>query len=238
MLAALEHMNLRGQLARHFAPVLDNNEDVMLNTETVVHPKLQHIGLLTGNLQRLVDWYKQVLGMRPIFVGDNPTDAPAGSPPSLLKAAFISNDEISHRLALIEVPGLTADPERSRHRRVQHFAFEFLSLDDLLGSYARLKTLGIIPAMSVDEGPQTSFYYDDPDGNSVEINACNYPDRWAALEHMQTSPEFARRPLGVFVDPDQMIAARDAGATPWELHKRAWLGEFLPATRFDPTTLL
>jgi hypothetical protein len=55
---------------------------------------------------------------------------------------------------------------------------------------------------------------------------------------MQTSPEFARRPLGVFVDPDQMIAARDAGATPWELHKRAWLGEFLPATPFDPTKLL
>ena len=210
----------------------------MLNTETIVHPKLQHIGLLTGNLRRLVEWYKQVLGMRPIYMGDNPMDAPAGSPPSLLKAAFISNDEISHRLALIEIPGLSADPERSRHQRVQHFAFEFLSLDDLLGSYARLKSLGIVPVMAVDEGPQTSFYYDDPDGNSVEINACNYGDRWAALEHMQTSPEFAHRPLGVFVDPDQMIAARDAGATPWEMHKRGWRGEFTPVTPFDPTKLL
>ena len=32
----------------------------------------------------------------------------------------------------------------------------------------------------------------DPDGNSVEINACNYPDRWAALEHMQKASHFGK----------------------------------------------
>jgi catechol 2,3-dioxygenase-like lactoylglutathione lyase family enzyme len=35
----------------------------MLNTETILRPKLQHFGLLTGNLQRLLDWYQKVLGM-------------------------------------------------------------------------------------------------------------------------------------------------------------------------------
>ena len=137
---------------------------------------------------------------------------PPAVPLPASKAAFISNDEISHRVAVIEVPGLTADPERSKHRRLQHVAFEFGTLDELLGSYARLKTLGIVPQFSVDEGPQTGFYYEDPDGNSVEINVCNYPERWAAIEHMQTSPDFNRRPLGVYVDPDKMIAAREAGA--------------------------
>ena len=197
----------------------------MLNTETIVHPKLQHIGLLTGNLPRLVDWYQKVLGMRVVHASANPTDAPADSPPSLLKAAFLSNDEISHRFAVIEVPGLTPDPERSHHQRLQHVAFEFGSLVELLGAYARLKALDIIPQFSVDEGPQTGFYYEDPDGNSIEINACNYPERWAAIEHMQTSPDFDRKPLGVFVDPDKMIVALEAGASPWELHKRAWQGE-------------
>src|ERR1700688_3982199 len=144
----------------------------------------------------------------------NPTNAPADSPLARIKAAFISNDEISHRLAVIEVPGLTADPDRSKHQRLQHIAFEFGTLDELLGSYARLKLLGIVPQFSVDEGAQTGFYYADPDGNSVEINVCNYPERWAAIEHMQTSPDFNQRPLGVFVDPDRMIAAREAGATP------------------------
>ena len=86
----------------------------MLNTETIIHPRLQHIGLLTGNLHRLLEWYKTVLGMRPIHASENPTGAPGSSGLSHLKAAFLSNDEISHRLAVIEVPGLTADPERSR----------------------------------------------------------------------------------------------------------------------------
>ena len=134
----------------------------MLNDETIIHPKLHHIGLLTGNKQRLLDWYQKVLGMRPINEVDNPTDAPAGSAPSLLKAAFISNDEFSHRMAIIEVPGLTADPERSKHRRLQHVAVEFATRDELLGSYARLKALGIVPAFSVDKGPQRGFYYEDP----------------------------------------------------------------------------
>jgi catechol 2,3-dioxygenase len=210
----------------------------MLNTETIVHPKLQHVGVLTGNLPRLLDWYHKVLGMRSVHESVNPTDAPADSLAARLKAAFVSNDEISHRFAIIQVPGLTADPDRSKHQRLQHVAFEFGTLDELLGSYARLKELGIVPQFSVDEGPQTGFYYEDPDGNSVEINVCNYPERWAALEHMQSSPDFDRRPLGVYVDPDKMIAARQTGATPWELHKRAWAGEFAPSDHFDPTKLL
>jgi catechol 2,3-dioxygenase len=210
----------------------------MLNTETIIHPKLQHIGLLTGNLARLVEWYRVVLGMRIVHAAENPTDAPPGTPAARLKAAFLSNDEISHRIAAVEIPGLTSDPERSRHQRLQHIAFEFGSIDELLGSYARLSALGILPQFSVDEGAQTGFYYEDPDGNSVEINVSNYANRWAAIEHMQTSGDFARRPLGIDVDPGKMILAREAGATAWELHKRAWQGEFSPDKPFDPSTML
>ncbi len=177
----------------------------MLNTEKIFQPKLQHFGLLTENLQRLLDWYQKVPGMRTIHESENPTDAPAGSPAGRLKAAFISNDEISHRVAIIEVPSLTADPQRSKHRRLQHVAFEFGTLDEPLGSYSRLKALGIVPQFSVDEGPPTGFYYEAPDGNSVEINVCNDPERWAAIEHTPTSSDFNRRPLGVYVDPDKMI---------------------------------
>ena len=122
----------------------------MLNKETIFHPKLQHFGMLTGDLPRLLDWYQKVLGMRMIHESENPMDAPAGSPPSRIKAAFISNDEMSHRVAIIEVPGLAADPERSQHRRLQHVAFEFGTLDELLGTYARLKALGIVPQFSAD----------------------------------------------------------------------------------------
>jgi catechol 2,3-dioxygenase-like lactoylglutathione lyase family enzyme len=211
---------------------------MILNTEAVLHPKLQHVGLLTGDLQRLLDWYTPVLGMRLVSASSNPTAAAVDAPAAAIKAAFLSNDEVSHRLAVIEVPGLTEDPERSRHQRVQHLAFELGSLDDLLGTYLRLKRIGIVPVFSVDEGPQTAFYYEDPDRNSVEINVNNYTDRWAALDHMQTSAAFARKPLGIDIDPDKLVAARQAGATPWELHLRAWQEEFLPQAAFDVSKVI
>jgi hypothetical protein len=37
---------------------------------------------------------------------------------------------------------------------------------------------------------------------------------------------------------EKMIAARKAGATPWELHERAHTGEFAPAQPIDPRILL
>ena len=48
----------------------------------------------------------------------------------------------------------------------------------------------------------------------------------------------ADRPRRVFVDPDKMLAARQAGASPWELHERAFAGEFAPAKPYDPRALL
>ena len=32
---------------------------------------------------------------------------------------------------------------------------------------------------------------------------------------MRNSPEFAKNPMGKYVDPDKMVAAREAGASPW-----------------------
>jgi catechol 2,3-dioxygenase len=44
--------------------------------------------------------------------------------------------------------------------------------------------------------------------------------------------------MGTYVDPDKMIAAREAGASPWELHECAWAGELAPAQPYDPRVLL
>lgn len=204
----------------------------MLNTEAIIHPKLHHCGLITGNLERSLQWYRTVLGMRPVHQSDTPTGAPANGPHP--RAAFVSNDEMSHRIAIIELPDVEQDAQaaqksRARYPRLQHIAFEYQTLDDLLGTYVRLREQGIVPVYPVDEGAQTAFYYVDPDRNGVELNVNNYTDRWAAIEHMQTIREFSKRPLGVEIDPDKLVEARLAGATPWDIHKRAWTGEFAPA---------
>ncbi|QCJ01057.1 VOC family protein [Agrobacterium larrymoorei] len=158
-----------------------------LNTDTIVHPRLHHIGLTTSNGPRMAEWYRQVLGMVVVHETQSAAPAHAGVPP--IKSIWMSNDEANHRLALVEVPGLEVNAERSHHSRVQHFAFEYPKLDDLLGTYQRLKGIGILPVLCTDGGLQTAFYYADPDGNIVEINVDNFGNAWTSGEYIRTSPE-------------------------------------------------
>ena len=84
-----------------------------------------------------------------------------------------------------------SNPSPLRHSRFQHIAFGYETFDDLLGTYARLKGLGILPGWAADHGVGTALYYEDPDRNIVELNVNNYNNEWAATEHMRNSPSFA-----------------------------------------------
>jgi len=77
------------------------------------------------------------------------------------------------------------------------------------------------------------MYYVDPDGNSVELQSDNFGDWSRSSEWMRTSPEFAQNPIGRNFDPDQLVAARVAGASPEEIHQRTYSGEFDPGTALD-----
>jgi catechol 2,3-dioxygenase len=112
------------------------------------------------------------------------------------------------------------------HTGFHHSAFEYPSMGNLLDTYSRLKTLGIEPHACLDHGMTMSFYYEDPDGNSVELQSDNFGDWAQSKEWMRTSPQFAAEPIGMPVDPAQMVAARQAGASFAELHQRAYSGEF------------
>ncbi len=193
-------------------------------------PTLHHFGLTTANLDAMLNWYGKVLGMVP----NHQTSRPMGTRGPLgVRVAWVSNDEANHRIAIVELRGLVDDSQRAHHRRLQHVAFEFRTVDDLLSTYARLKRLGIEPVLAADHGATTSFYYEDPDRNSVELLADNFGDWKKSSEYLRTSPEFAADPMGAFVDPDAMIAARAAGATVEEVHRRAYAGEFPPSKPTD-----
>jgi catechol-2,3-dioxygenase len=187
----------------------------MANTNPVLH----HINLKTTRLQEMIDWYGTVVGTTATF------QFPVG--------AWLSNDGANHRIALLSTPAMTDDPDKLIHAGMHHVAFEYQSMDALLANFTRLKSLGILPHMSLDHGLTTSFYYVDPDGNSVELQCDNFGDWAQSKEWMRTSPDFANNPIGVQVDPQRMVAARGAGASPDELHRRAYAGEFDPGTPLD-----
>jgi catechol 2,3-dioxygenase len=78
-----------------------------------------------------------------------------------------------------------------------------------------------------------SMYYVDPDGNSVELQADNFGDWSRSSEWMRTAPEFAQNPIGRNFAPEQLVAARAAGASAEEIHRRAYAGEFDPGMALD-----
>ena len=153
----------------------------------------------------MLEWYGKVLGM----TVNNRVKAPAGIPngPPFSGMAFVSNDEFDHRIVFFEIPGLVPDPDKRRHTGLQHVAFEFGALDEMLGTYTRLKKAGILPIWAADHGVGTSIYYEDPEKNVVELNVDNFGNKWAATEFLKA----AAAALPVQIDLDKMIAAMARG---------------------------
>jgi catechol-2,3-dioxygenase len=183
------------------------------------NPVLHHVNLKTTRMQEMIDWYARVAGMEPSWLAPD--------------ACWLTNDGANHRLAMLAVPGLHDDPDKIAHTGMHHFAFEYGSYDALLGACEGLMADGIRPHTVLDHGMTMSFYFVDPDGNSVELQADNFGD-WGRSSHwMRTAPEFAANPIGVPVDAEQLIAAWREGAPAEHLHRRAYAGEFAPATELD-----
>lgn len=193
----------------------------------IISPTFHHFGVLTSRMEEMIDWYGKVLGMTVSFQS------------TMSGAAFASNDRAHHRMALITLPSLTEyGPDKPPHAKLQHVAFEHATIDDLLNTWERLKELSIEPVLAADHGMTIAFYYRDPDGNSVELFVDTFGDWDKSAEYIRTSPEFHQNPMGAYVDPAQILAARKAGASFAELHRRAYAGAFPPEDPIDLRVIL
>jgi catechol 2,3-dioxygenase-like lactoylglutathione lyase family enzyme len=179
-------------------------EDLVTESPKIVSPKkLAHIVLRTARYAELVAWYKTVLGARAVFENQFLT--------------FLSYDEEHHRVAIIDVKDLGAQPDGVAG--VHHVAFTYDSLSELLGNYQKLKTLGITPVYSINHGPTTSLYYADPDRNQLEFQVENY-DSVEESSKFFFSKAFAENPVGVEFDPDELLMRLRAGEPEHELKRR------------------
>ncbi|GGP54209.1 VOC family protein [Saccharothrix coeruleofusca] len=165
--------------------------------------KLAHVVLRTGDLQTMIDWYVAVLDARVVHANE--------------QLAFLTYDDEHHRVALVNA-GATERPT-SAHSGLEHVAFTYADLGDLLDNYQRLKAAGTTPVWSVNHGPTTSLYYADPDGNKVELQIDNF-DTDEQMEAFFASGAFAANPIGVEFDPDELHARLKAGEPRSELIKQ------------------
>ncbi len=185
----------------------------------VHRPALHHVNLKTTRLQEMIDWYSTVMGM------EISHQYPGG--------AWMTNDKANHRVALLTTPGMKDDPDKVIHTGIHHTAFEYDNLGQLLETWARLKEASIEPHGCLDHGMTMSFYYLDPDGNSLELQADNFGDWDKSRAFMLSDPQFAENPIGVPLDPAKLYEAYQQGAGAEELHRRAYADEFKLETPID-----
>jgi catechol-2,3-dioxygenase len=159
-------------------------------TSHPVAATLSHVVLRTAHLDETIAFYEQFLGMHANYRGDD--------------GAALSNDHEHHRIALGAVrPG----EQNGMAPGLEHLAFKIGSIGDLLGNYQRLKTVGVLPFMTIHHGGTLSAYYLDPDGAQVET----FIDTQIAdlsIEEMSTD-QF--NTIGIPVDFDDLTTRFQAG---------------------------
>jgi catechol 2,3-dioxygenase len=180
----------------------------------VTAPALHHTTFTTKRLDEMVAWYELAVGMIPVFYGED--------------AAWLTNDEANHRIAFLSPPGLKHPEDKGHTTGIHHTAFEFKTFDQWLDNYTRLRDHGVLPFLSLDHGITMSVYYQDPDGNGVEIQVDGFGDWADSKQWIASSLEFARNPIGTFFNPDKLVEARESGLTFQEIHDRARAGDYLP----------
>lgn len=162
--------------------------------------KFVHVVYRTRRFEEMVRWYQTV------FDAEVQHQNPA--------LAFLTYDDEHHRFAFANLeilkPG-SAESDRRGLVGVDHVAYTYATLRDLLEKYAQLKAQGIKPYWCVHHGITVSMYYADPDGNQMEFQVDCFDSNEDANRFM-AGPHFAANPIGVEYDPDEWLAKVRAGA--------------------------
>ncbi|MDN4592197.1 biphenyl 2,3-dioxygenase [Xenophilus aerolatus] len=180
--------------------------------------KLAHVVLRVSDLARSRAWYRCLLEASVAFENE--------------MVCFLSYDEEHHRLGLIGRPDLAGLRSDDALPGLEHVAFTYATLGELLATWRRLQALEITPYWCINHGPTISLYYKDPDGNRVELQY----DVFASAQEVQAffdSGAYAENFMGIRFDPAALAARFEAGealdaltrrpplpagATPWDMH--------------------
>lgn len=172
------------------------NSSVSVDAEVQV-PRIKpsrfvHVVYRTHRFDEMIAWYQKVLGAKiqhydPVI-------------------AFVTYDDEHHRVAFLNLSIIEPDVLKERQDRVgvDHVAYTFDSLRDLMENYAQLKAMGILPYWKLHHGVTISLYYGDPDGNRMEFQVDVYKTNEEANGFMK-GPGFAQNPIGVEFEPDEWL---------------------------------
>lgn len=158
-----------------------------------VPSKLAHVVYMTRRFDEMLDWYEKVFETRVQY-----------KDPAF---AFLTYDDEHHRFAFANMSVFSPNGTEANAISkvgVNHVAYTYAGLPELLETYDRLRQLGITPYWEIHHGITLSMYYQDPDGNRMEfqVDCCANAEEAHAYMH---SEAFKTNPIGVRVDFDEIL---------------------------------
>jgi len=168
---------------------------------SIIRPtKFAHVVYRTRRFEQMLRWYKTVFGAKVRY--ENPG------------LAFLTYDDEHHRFAFVDLLILRPDEteiDRQGVIGVDHIAYTYASLNDLLENYSELREEGISPYWCIHHGVTVSMYYADPDGNQMEFQVDCFDSAEEANAFMY-STSFSSNPIGVEFDPEAWLDQIRGGA--------------------------
>ena len=122
-------------------------------------PKLTHMAIFTHDLEKMVDFYTKVFGLTVTDQGDHPL-AP-------VQMIFMSSDPTEHHEFVL----VSGRPDYATFNVAQQMSFLVDSLDDLRATRDRVAAAGLEIARTTTHGNAWSIYFNDPEGNQIEVYA-------------------------------------------------------------------
>lgn len=118
--------------------------------------RIGHVHLKVANLPRAIAFYQGVLGFE-----CQQTFGEA--------AAFLSAGGYHHHIALNTWDSLGGPPAPKNHAGLYHTAFLYPDRPALASALRRVLDAGVTLTGAADHGVSEAVYFDDPDGNGIEL---------------------------------------------------------------------
>lgn len=160
-----------------------------IDQKTIPDAQLTHVGIYVQDLEKMVVFYTQTLGLLVNDLGEI----------NGRRLAFLSRTENEHHQVV-----LAWDPERKRSgdSTLNQVSFRVASLEKLREMFFFLSPKELPGMEARNHGNSWSFYFFDPEGNKIEIYAVT---QWQVQQPWRISLDLTRPTADIEKETEELV---------------------------------